>query len=97
MRQHDKYHYSVTLHTDDLGVLACLRGLSFHAQAEGNRNIPWGGTSEKEWNNNAHQVTFHFTSDTFRSNFLSEAGRLLSGQWVQMGVNDSDPARLRRS
>ena len=94
--QYGAYHYSVTLHTDDVCVLACLRGLSFHAQATGNRNIPWGGTSEKEWNSSAHQVTFRFTSEVYRSNFISEAERLLSGRWIQVDVSDFDPARPRR-
>ena len=96
LAQHGAYHYSVTVHTDDFGVLACLRGLSFHAQATGNRNIPWGGTSEKEWNSSDHRATFRFTSVVYRSNFISEAERLLSGRWIQVDVNDFDPARPRR-
>ena len=96
MAQHDAYHYSVTVHTDDVWVLACLRGLSFQAQATGNRSIPWGGTGEKEWNGSGHQITYRFTSEAYRSNFISEVERLLSGRWIQVDVNDSDPARPRR-
>lgn len=97
MTQYEEYHFSVTLHTDDVWVLACLRGLSFHAQATGNRSIPWGGTKEKMWNSNSHQATFRFTSEVYRSNFIAEAKRLLSGRWTQVNVNDFDPARPRRT
>jgi len=40
---HKEYHYSVTVQTDDLALLFCLRALSQHAQATGCVRIPWGG------------------------------------------------------
>jgi len=36
MSQHAQYHYSVTIKTDDLPVLHCLRSLSDYAQETAN-------------------------------------------------------------
>ena len=27
----------------------------------GNNNIPWGGTKDKDWERDGHEVTFHFS------------------------------------
>ena len=37
MSQHAKYHYSVTIKTDDEAVLQCLRVLGQYAQSTGNK------------------------------------------------------------
>ena len=44
MGQHSRYCFSVTIHSDDLAVVNCLRALSQFGQATGNNRIPWGGT-----------------------------------------------------
>jgi len=38
MTQHAQYHYSVTIRTDDLAILHCLRSLSQYAQKTGNKS-----------------------------------------------------------
>jgi len=69
------YKFSVTVHTDDLAVLYCLRGLTMHCQATGNARIPWGGTKRNDWQRDEHRVTFHF-QQVYREHFLRETERL---------------------
>jgi hypothetical protein len=93
MSQHAEFHYSITVRTDDLAVLHCLRSLSQYAQKSGNKRIPWGGTKESDWNARDHCVTFHFTSTSYRRDFLAQIERLLPRNlWEKAGENDADPA-----
>lgn len=90
--QHKDYKFSVTVHTDDLAVLYCLRGLTMHSQTTGNARIPWGGTKKGDWQRDNHQVTFHFSSRYYREDFLKEAGRLFpNGLWQKIAESDNDP------
>ena len=90
---HKDFHYSVTIHTDDLALLGCLRALSQHAQATGNSRIAWGGTKRPEWEQARHQATFHFDSPRYREDFLNHARRLLPADlWSVKGRRDDDPA-----
>lgn len=93
MSQHAKYHFSVTIKTDDEAVLQCLRALSLYAQATGNNRIPWGGTKREDWERGNHRVTFHFSSREYRIKFEKEALRVLpSGSWQKIDERDDDPA-----
>lgn len=97
MSQHQEYHFSVTIHTDDLALLGCLRALSQHCQRTGNPRIPWGGTKREDWEQARHRATFHFSSAVYRNDLLAEAGRLLPPRlWSEVGRSDSDPA-MRQS
>lgn len=49
MTTHAKFHFSVKCHTHDLAVLSCLRALNRWAQKDGNREIGYGGTKDKDW------------------------------------------------
>lgn len=90
---HIDYKFSVSVHSDDLAVVNCLRSLSAFSQQTGNARIPWGGTKEKDWQRDAHTVTFHFTSPLFRAGFLTQARRLLPvALWSVVGQSDNDPA-----
>jgi hypothetical protein len=90
---HAEFHFSVTVHTDDLALLGCLRALSQHAQATGNARIPWGGTKREDWKQAHHHATFHFTSALYREAFLSHAKRLLPNDlWRVTAQKDDDPA-----
>ncbi len=90
---HRDFHYSVTIQTDDLALLGCLRALSQHAQSTGNARIPWGGTKRQDWERDAHRATFQFTSTTFRADFLRHARRLLPEKmWRVTAESDNDPA-----
>jgi hypothetical protein len=94
MSQHIKYKYSVTIKTDDLAVLHCLRALSAHAQLTGNSRIPWGGTKKGDWKRDNHHATFHFSKPEYRESFIEEASRLLPKDlWEKVGWSDDDPAK----
>ncbi len=94
---HADHRFSVTIRTDDLAVVGCLRALSKHAQTLGNGQIPWGGTKDEDWRRKAHQVTFHFSSPGYRQGFLDDVRRLLPADLVTIvAQSDSDPARPQR-
>jgi len=68
--------YGVTLYTEDLAVLFCLRGL-----ATRNGFPAMTGTGKNQWRENGRTVTFYFTTGSSRDDFLADAERLLSGRW----------------
>lgn len=93
MTTHADHKYSVTIHTDDLAVVNCLRALSKYAQRTGNNNIPWGGTKDKDWERAGNRVIFRFSTKEYREGFIYELNRLLPGElWTEVGRNDNDPA-----
>ena len=90
---HASYKFSITVHSDDLAVVNCLRSLSQYSQQSGNNRIPWGGTKDQDWKRDGHSVTFRFTTPAFRNGFLTEAKRLLpQGLWSVVRQSDNDPA-----
>jgi hypothetical protein len=93
MSTHQDFHYSVTVHTDDLALLGCLRSLSQHAQSSGNARIPWGGMKREDWQRANHHAIFHFTNDGYRQDFIHHAERLLPRElWRITAKRDDDPA-----
>src|SRR5438105_4876851 len=89
MGQHAAYKFSVTIHTDDLALVGCLRALSQFCQKVGNNRIPWGGTKDDDWRAAGHKITFRFTSADYREAFLAQAARLLpAGLWDAVGKRD---------
>ncbi len=94
MNQHAMYKFSVTVHTDDLALLHCLRGLSQFSQKKGNVRIPWGGTKKTDWKMANHKATFHFSSPAYRKCFIQEATRLVPDSlWKEVSRSDHDPAK----
>jgi hypothetical protein len=93
MTTHLDHRFSITIHTDDLAVVNCLRALSKYSQRTGNNNIPWGGTKDRDWERSRHELTFHFSDPAYREGFVSEVKRLLPGDlWRETERDDSDPA-----
>ena len=94
MTTHKDYKFSVTIHSDDLALVHCFRGLTMHCQATHNARIPWGGTKRSDWVRDGHQVTFHFSSKYYREALLKEAERLFPQDlWKKMRESDNDPAK----
>ena len=90
---HATYKFSITVKTDDLAVVNCLRSLSEYSQKTGINRIPWGGTKDKDWKRDGHNVTFRFTTPEYRSGFVAEVRRLLPASlWSVVRQSDSDPA-----
>lgn len=93
MSTHAEHRFSATVHTRDPAVLYCLRALADYSQKTGNTRIVWGGTRREDWERQAHQVTFHFSSPTYREGFLLESQRLLPAEsWEKIRESDNDPA-----
>jgi len=94
MTNHSDHKYSITVHTDELPIVGCLRALSKYSQRTGNNQIPWGGTKDKDWERDHHQVTFHFSSAEYRDLFVREALRLFQPDlWRELARRDNDPAK----
>lgn len=90
---HADYKYSITIKSDDLALVNCLRSLSQYSQQSGNNRIPWGGTKDQDWKRDGYSVTFRFTTPEYRLGFVTEARRLLSASlWSVVRENDNDPA-----
>ena len=90
---HAAYKYSITVTSDDLAVVNCLRSLSQYSQQSGNNRIPWGGTKDQDWKRDSHSVTFRFTTPEYRLGFVAEARRLLPvSLWSVVRESDNDPA-----
>lgn len=91
---HADHKFSITVQSDDLAVINCLRALSKYSQKTGNNNIPWGRTKDRDWEKKGHEVTFHFSDPRYRDGFGLEATRLLpKSLWKAVSTNDNDPAR----
>jgi len=97
MTTHADHRFSITIHTDDLAVVNCLRALSKYSQKTGNNNIPWGGTKDCAWRSSGREVTFYFSESCYREGFLAEISRLLPDNlWREVGRDDSTPAQRAR-
>jgi len=97
MTTHADHKFSITIHTDDLAVVNCLRALSKYSQKTGNNNIPWGGTRDRDWESHGHEVTFYFSDPTYREGFVAESRRLLPLQlWLELSRDDTRAARPAR-
>ena len=77
MNNRRDYRFTVTIHTNDLAVLYCLRALADLCQKTGNTRITWGGTSKTAWKKSGNNATFRFTKAEYRERLISEAQRLL--------------------
>jgi hypothetical protein len=94
MIERKDYRFSVTIYTDDLAVVNCLRALSQYSQKTENNRIPWGGTKDQDWKRNAHTVTFRFSQPAYREGFIKELNRLLPhGLFKEQRRSDNDPAK----
>ncbi|SDY82685.1 hypothetical protein SAMN05421755_105217 [Nitrosomonas sp. Nm33] len=90
---HAAYKFSITIKSNDLALVNCLRSLSQYSQQSGNNRIPWGGTKDQDWKRDDRCVTFHFTTPEYRSGFLTEVRRLLPAElWSVVCQSDNDPA-----
>lgn len=90
---HSIHKFSVTIHTDDLAVIYCLRALAKFSQKTGNQQIPWANTKDKDWERDKHSVTFHFSTAIYRVGFLTEVKRLVDQRfWKEVQQRDDDPS-----
>jgi hypothetical protein len=101
MITHDDYHFSITVHTEDIAILYCLRGLTDYSERSTLKKIAWGNTKGEDWKRDGQSVTFHFSSPSYRNKFTQESIRVLpAGSWSKVRESDNDPAvrqKKRRS
>lgn len=90
---HASYRHSITIRSNDLALVNCLRSLAQFSQQTGNNRIPWGGTTDDAWRKAGKTVTFRFTSPAYRDGFVQEVRRLLPDDlWEEVRRRDDDPA-----
>jgi hypothetical protein len=95
--EYSRCKYSVTVHTDDLAVVHCLRALCEFAEGGVKGQIGWGGTKRSEWEKAGNKITLRFSSPAFRTTFVEQAKRLLPvSSWREIARNDNDPAHRQR-
>jgi hypothetical protein len=95
MTQREDYRFSVTVYTDDLAVVNCLRALSQYSQETENNRIPWGGAMDRDWKRDGHTVTFRVSQPSYREGFIIEIERLLpKALWIERRRSDKDPPNL---
>ena len=94
MTTHADHRYSITVSTDDLALVGCLRALAKFSQRTGNNNIPWGGTKDADWRAAGKRVTFRFSTSAYREEFKTQVRRLLPAELLTFqSESDTDPAR----
>jgi hypothetical protein len=83
------HHFAVTLRSDDLALVNCLRALADFSQKTGNRRRSWRDATDEAWVAGNLEVTFHFTSQAYREDFSGEVRRLLPGHlWKVVAESD---------
>jgi hypothetical protein len=82
----------VTIRSEELFVLAALRGLACQCQPQINRHIAASGASNDKWKRSQGDVTFYFTSTSNRAEFLREATLLFATGWEKIGRDDKKTA-----
>ena len=91
IREIEKYRFKITIKTDDISVFKCLCALSKLAQNTGDTKITCPKTHLIDWEKNHHQFTFRFSENSYRSEFLSEATRMLPVTlWTICNQNNDD-------
>lgn len=95
--EYQRCRYSITVHTDDLAVVHCLRSLCEYAEKDVKPQIGWGGTKRTDWEKDGKKITLRFSSAEYRENFISTADRLLPTEsWSEVTRNNNDPATRQR-
>jgi hypothetical protein len=99
---HAEHHYSITCESDDRAVIYCLRSLAHYAERTAPINAAWGNTGDDIWEEDNHQVTFHFSDPEYRKIFRDVANDILNDsgsekpkeRWkeIQKPGSDDDPA-----
>ncbi len=91
---HADYKFSITIHSDDLTVVHCLRALADYSEKSKLKKIAWGNTGEKDWERDGRRVIFHFSNPSYRDRFVTEAKRVLrQNLWKIDDTKDDNPAK----
>lgn len=77
MAKREDYIHTITVKTEDITILYCLRSIAHLSQETGNTQIPWAGTTRKIWIEQGNKVVFRFTDEKYKNKFINEAKRIL--------------------
>jgi hypothetical protein len=93
---HPKFHFSATLRSDDIDVIAALRGLAWSCQVTGNKQVSSSGTGEWAWRLGENKATYFFTSQEYRDQFVEKALRLFPSSCVLAAKREDIAAPRQR-
>ncbi len=92
MVERNQYRFSITIHTEELAVVNCLRALSQFSQKTENNRIPWRGTKDKDWQRDGKKVTFRFNKRDYRDGFIAVIEQVLRPNLCNVTTTrDDDP------
>ena len=95
MTQHarEDFRFSITVHTDDLALLQCLRALCHYCESSSHKATGTAAAKQADWDGHGHRVTFRFSTHGCRAMFVDQIERLLPREmWKIAAQNDHDPA-----
>jgi len=91
MSKHQRFNFSITVHTDDRNLIGNLSALAWTAEPENPREIHIEGQQGGNWERNGHQATFHFSGAEIRQQFIEAARALYRDAWEIEDQRDIDP------
>lgn len=88
----EEFRFSLTVRTDDLALLQCLRALCHYCEASSHKAAGTAGASQSAWDDNGHRALFRFSTHGCRTMFLEQIERLLPREmWKVVAQNDHEP------
>jgi hypothetical protein len=84
MNQHEHFHFSVTVQSEELFMVSAMRRLAWQCQPQINRQIAAAGTGNDNWKHNQGNATFYFTSAANRREFLKETALIFLTGWKKL-------------
>jgi hypothetical protein len=97
MSRYRKFDLSVTIHTDDRKLSGLLSALAWVCEPQNPRQIHIEGQPGGNWDQNGHQVKFHFSREAYRGRFICTAKKLYRNypqSWEVTDKKDNDPPKV---
>jgi tRNA G46 methylase TrmB len=88
MSQHEHFHFSVTIKSEELFMVSAMRRLARQCQPQINRQIAVAGTNNAKWKRNQGNATFYFTNSANRTEFLSEMSLIFPTGWKKVSHDE---------
>ena len=93
---HEEFRFSVTLHTDDLALLHCLRALCHYCESSAHKATGTAGAKQSDWDEHGHRVVLRFSTHGCRTMFVDQVERLVSRDlWKLVAQSDHDAVPTR--
>jgi hypothetical protein len=86
------FHFSVSIQSEELFMLAAMRGLAWQCQPQINRQIAVAAASNDQWKRNQGEAAFYFTSTSNRTEFLRELKLLFRTGWEKTNRDNKKTA-----